>query len=129
MRSFPMPLVQSRRRFLTNVAFAGAAGLGGLAAANLDGGGRSVAAEPPPETTTFRIQNLYPNVCVAPQYVAEELLRAEGFSDIRYVELTGRDVDGLGHYTPSGYSKLDFNLDFAPDMIAYRDAGAPITPL
>ena len=26
-----------------------------------------------------------PAICVAPQYVAEELLRAEGFTDVRYV--------------------------------------------
>ena len=26
-----------------------------------------------------------PGICVAPQYVVEELLRAEGFTDIRYV--------------------------------------------
>ena len=26
-----------------------------------------------------------PGICIAPQYVAEELLRAEGFTDVRYV--------------------------------------------
>jgi hypothetical protein len=50
-----MPIVQSRRRFLTNLAFAGAAGLGGIGAA-LDGARKSFAAEPPQETTTVRIR-------------------------------------------------------------------------
>ena len=36
--------------------------------------------------TTIRI-GYDPNICVAPQYIAEELLRAEGFTDIRYVHV------------------------------------------
>jgi NitT/TauT family transport system substrate-binding protein len=30
-----------------------------------------------------------PSICVAPQYVAEELLRSEGFTDIRYIPMQG----------------------------------------
>jgi hypothetical protein len=40
--------IQSRRRFLTNAAFAGAAGLGGVGA-----WGTAQAVEPPPEVTTI----------------------------------------------------------------------------
>jgi hypothetical protein len=40
--------IRSRRRFLTNAAFTGAAGLGGLSALR-----KVLAAEPPPEITTI----------------------------------------------------------------------------
>jgi NitT/TauT family transport system substrate-binding protein len=43
------------------------------------------AAEPL-ETTTVRL-NKNPGVCIAPLYFAEKLLRAEGFTDIRYIEI------------------------------------------
>ena len=46
-----MSIVQSRRRFLTNAALAGAAGLGGFGA-----WGKALAAEPPPEITTIRFE-------------------------------------------------------------------------
>ena len=36
-----MPIVQSRRRFLTNLAFTGAFGLGGASVASLGGGRKS----------------------------------------------------------------------------------------
>jgi hypothetical protein len=74
-----MATKQGRRRFVTNAAVAGAAGFGALGALSRGDGGRSLAAEPPPEVTTIR--------CIAPQAV-EELLRAEGFTDIRAVEAT-----------------------------------------
>jgi NitT/TauT family transport system substrate-binding protein len=45
-----------------------------------------VKAEPPPETTTVRLTQ-DPAICLAPQYVAEELLRLEGFSDIQYAKV------------------------------------------
>jgi NitT/TauT family transport system substrate-binding protein len=71
-------LIQSRRRFLTNVALAGAAGLVRPPP--------SLAAEGALETTTVRIVKV-PAICLVPEYVSEELLRAEGFTDIRYVEV------------------------------------------
>jgi NitT/TauT family transport system substrate-binding protein len=83
-----MPIAQSRRRFLTNVAFLGAAGLSGLGAAGFGRGGTSLAAEPPPETTTIRLGKAT-NICLAPVLVAEELLRTEGFTDVRYVGTRG----------------------------------------
>jgi NitT/TauT family transport system substrate-binding protein len=44
------------------------------------------AAEPPPETSRIRLSR-YPFdlACAAPEWVAEELLRAEGFETIEYV--------------------------------------------
>jgi hypothetical protein len=45
---------------------------------------RWAAADPPPETSHLRIIKA-PAICLAPEYVAEELLRLEGFSNIEYV--------------------------------------------
>ena len=44
------------------------------------------AAEPPPETTRLRLSQIE-GICVAPQYVAEELLHLEGFTDVQYVQI------------------------------------------
>src|SRR3954447_22622392 len=85
-----MPIVQSRRHLLSNIALAGATGFAGLGAASLYGGRKSIAAEPPPEVTTIRFEKDFAT-CIAPE-VAEELLRAEGFTDIRYVEATDAHV-------------------------------------
>jgi NitT/TauT family transport system substrate-binding protein len=117
--------MQSRRHFM---ASSGAAGLGALGGANLGGREKSLAAELPPETTIFRTQN-DPILCPAPLYVAEELLRTEGFTDIRYVDFADEDTDADGHWTTSGYSKIDFCTDFAADLITFIEAGDPITPL
>ena len=73
---------------MTNAAVAGAAGLGAWGAVSRLGGGKSFAAEPPPEVSTIRLEKL-PIACLAPQYLAEELLHAEGFTDVRY--------DSFGH--------------------------------
>jgi NitT/TauT family transport system substrate-binding protein len=66
----------SRRRFRGGLTLAGTAGLLGLYP-------KPVAAEPPPETTTLRL--IYVGgLCLAPQYVAEERLGGEGFTDVQY---------------------------------------------
>ena len=44
------------------------------------------AAEPPPETTRIRIQDA-PIACFAPLYLAEALLKSEGFSEVDYVKV------------------------------------------
>src|SRR5689334_10264454 len=41
------------------------------------------------ETTRIRL-NQIGGICIAPQYVAADLLRAEGFTDVEYVQ-TGAD--------------------------------------
>ena len=71
-----MQIIQSRRCFLAGLSAAGAASLVGVH--------QSLAAEPPPETTTVRLAKIK-GICIAPQYVAEELLHAEGFTDVQYV--------------------------------------------
>src|SRR6266446_1916421 len=111
----PMPNTQTRRRFLTTAALAGAAGLVRTP--------RALAAEGSLETTTVRLPKI-PSICVSPQYVAEELLRAEGFTDIRYVETPAAAVA-----EPIGRGKLDFGLNYAPLLIPAIDAGQSLTVL
>src|SRR6266446_9902272 len=76
-REVVMNMTQSRRRFLSALSSVGALGLVGARP--------SLAQDGPPETTTVRLGKIY-GICIAPQLVAEDLLRAEGFTDIRYVE-------------------------------------------
>src|SRR5262249_11669162 len=78
----------TRRRFLGGLTVAGTAGLLGLPA-------RPVAAEPPPETTRLRLVR-GPGLCVAPEYVAEELLQGEGFhrGAVRQGRERSRQADG-----------------------------------
>jgi NitT/TauT family transport system substrate-binding protein len=110
-----MPLMQTRRGFLTALSLAGAAGL--LRAP------RVLAAEGPLETTTVRFGSA-PVICIAPQYVAEELLRAEGFADIRYVhESHSGSAEGVAR------GEIDFQLNNSWTFVPAVDAGEPITVL
>jgi NitT/TauT family transport system substrate-binding protein len=61
-----------------------------------------------------------PGICLAPQYVAEELLRAEGFTEIAY-------VDAPPGVLPLG--KADFTAAYASNFLRQIDAGDPITLL
>ena len=71
----------------------------------------SFAQEAPPETTTIRLAKI-PGICIAPQYVAEELLRSEGFTNIQYVELS---VNVYGGFTAG---TIDISMAFiAPYII------------
>ena len=45
----------------------------------------SARAEAPPEVNKIRLVHT-PGICLSPQYLAEEFLRLEGFSEIEYVE-------------------------------------------
>jgi NitT/TauT family transport system substrate-binding protein len=116
-----MSIVQSRRRFLTNAAFAGAAGLGGFGL-----WGEAVAAEPSLETTTLRIKE-FNITCGAPQIVAEELLYAEGFTDVRIIKFPSE----TNLYPPEDLlaGETDISMSFAPTDIARIDEGAPIVIL
>src|SRR5215472_11743319 len=123
-----MPIVPSRRRCLTNAAFAGAAGLGRFGA-----WGKALAAEPPPEITTIRFER-DTGLCIAPQ-VVQELLRAEGFTDIRSVDVTEAHVR-RAEAANSGviaemiaHGEVDFGRNFAPDCVLGMNAGAPVTVL
>jgi NitT/TauT family transport system substrate-binding protein len=107
----------TRRAFLGGVSLAGTAGLLGLYP-------RPVAAEPPPETTRIRLVQT-PSMCQAPQYVAEELLRGEGFTDVDYLKKEG--PYDIAEALASG--EVDINLHFSARLIVQLDRGEPITIL
>jgi NitT/TauT family transport system substrate-binding protein len=68
----------TRREFANGMALTAAAAILGVSPKPAD-------AEPPPEITRLRLVRYpYDHACLAPQWVAEELLRAEGFTDIQY---------------------------------------------
>jgi NitT/TauT family transport system substrate-binding protein len=115
-----MKILQTRRRFLTGVSLAGASGL----AAGFLGASRVACAEPPPEITTVRIARPRA-LCIAPQYVAEALLRTEGFSDIQYVRTDSNSIlsDALAR------GDVDFSLNFTASLVISIDAGDAITLL
>ena len=115
-----MAITHTRRRFVTNAAIAGAAGFGALSAISR-GGGKSFAAEPPPEVSTIRLEKL-PIACLAPQYLAEELLHAEGFTDVRYIA-----SDTVSSSQKVARDEVDWTMDFAPAVISELDSGAPLT--
>ena len=107
-----MQITQSRRHFLTALSAAGAAGVLGTRSA--------LADEGPPEVTTLRL-GLDTNMCIAPDLIAEQLLRAEGFTDIRYV------TPSKGVQVSSG--QIDFDLESAAWLASHLDAGDPVMAL
>jgi len=74
-------LLQTRRRFLTCLS---------LTSTGLVRAPKLLAGDGRPETTTVRLAKKIPVLCNAPQYIADDLLRAEGFSDVQYI------VPGVG---------------------------------
>jgi NitT/TauT family transport system substrate-binding protein len=109
-----MQKIQSRRDFLASASLAAAAGV--------LGGRTSLADEPPLETTTIRL--VRPSgICVAPIYIAKELLRAEGFAEINYVAVPG----GVASAQLTARGEADFLLNFAAPLLIPMDAGEPLT--
>jgi len=107
-----MPIIQTRRRFLSTMAV-------GTAACILPYP-QAEAAEPPPETTTVRLSKFLA-ICFAPQYVCEELLRAEGFTEVRYADLSVQEQFN------SDPRRVDFLSNLTLNHVGAIDAGAPIT--
>jgi NitT/TauT family transport system substrate-binding protein len=68
----------TRREVVRDLTLAGAASLLGLRPETL-------GAEPPPETMRIRLVRS-PAICISPIYLAEDLLRLEGFTQIEYVQ-------------------------------------------
>jgi NitT/TauT family transport system substrate-binding protein len=46
------------------------------------------------ETTTLRFASIQGSACLAPEYVAEDLVRADGFTDVQYVTTAPADIMG-----------------------------------
>jgi NitT/TauT family transport system substrate-binding protein len=109
-------MAHSRRRFLATLTAAGGAGLIGATGA--------MGQEAPLETTTVRLSKIT-GTCIAPQYLADEFLRLEGFSDVRYVMSDA----GIGQSRSLARGEVDFSLNFAAPLVIPIDAGDPISIL
>jgi NitT/TauT family transport system substrate-binding protein len=107
-----------RREFLNAAAGGGAAALFGL-------GPDRAAAEPPPETSRIRLTQSAA-ICTAPQLVAGELLRSEGFTDVQYQDLT-RPTTGPLPEVASG--QADIGITFSGPTIIQIDRGDPVVVL
>jgi len=117
----PLFLPWTRRKFLGRLTSVSTAGVLGL----YPGIGK---AEPPPETTSIRI--VYdpdiPILCYGPQYVATEMLRAEGFTDISYAPFIG---SGLNDARVVGVGNADISACWVGDLITVANAGGPVVGL
>jgi NitT/TauT family transport system substrate-binding protein len=105
-----MSMSQTRRRFVASASAAGVAGLLGSAPARADEG--------PLETTTVRLLR-NTSICQAPGFIAEELLLAEGFTEVRFVDSASPD-------DAAARGEIDFDLDAAPLAVSLLDAGQSI---
>jgi NitT/TauT family transport system substrate-binding protein len=106
----------SRRHFVAGVSAVGATNLLGLP--------RIATAEPPPEVTKIRIAQ-GPFICYAPQMLAEELLRLEGFTEVEYVPVRSDDT-----YTSIvGKGGVDLGIFGPTSAVASLDAGKPFVML
>jgi len=103
----------TRRRFLNTAALAGTGAVLGLPSEPL-------AAEPPPETTIIKLVQA-PSLCMAPQFLAEELLRGEGFTEIQYLK-----KDSPGIYKAMASGEADLSMGVTLSFIMQVDAGVPI---
>lgn len=104
----------SRRKFVSALTLAGTAGLLGIRP-------EPASSEPAPETTTLRL-TLSRSICVAPQFVAEEFLKLEGFTEVQYV-----DTGSLEQAVASGQAHL--SQSFAAPLIIEIDRGSPLVVL
>ncbi len=104
----------SRRAFLT-----GASAFGATAALLRAPG--PAAAEPPPEVKGIRIAHT-PAICWAPQYLAEELLRSEGFERVEYVKTATNFVSDVA-------AEVDLSMNDAASLVYQLGQGRPFAAL
>jgi NitT/TauT family transport system substrate-binding protein len=105
----------TRRRFLAQTSALSVAALLGLP--------RAAAAEPPPETRKIRLVEI-PGICLAPEYLAEDLLRLEGFTEVEYAEM-----DRIGLVDMLFADRADFTVASPADALPALDAGKPMVVL
>jgi NitT/TauT family transport system substrate-binding protein len=107
----------SRREFVGGLTLAGTAGLLGPQV-------EQVAAELPPETTKITMTQI-PGICPAPQYLVEEFLKAEGWTDVQYIQAAGSVAVGEALRT----ARADVTMHFVGSLVAHVDAGDPVVHL
>ena len=83
----------------------------------------SARAEPPLETTKIRLVKI-PAICLAPEYVAEDLLRLEGFSEVEYVAVDTQNVSDL-----LAENRADVTVSSPPQLLPDLDAGKQLVAL
>ena len=96
-------------------------GFGGCTAWLLAPGSRSSSLRPPRRLPRY-IGGAY---CWAGLYMAGELLRSEGFTDVRYVQ-GDKNVD---HSVWIAHGQMDFSINYVPIHLASIEAGVPIKVL
>lgn len=104
-----------RRHFLQQGSALGVASLLGIS--------NESRAEPPPEVSKIRLVHT-PVVCFAPAYMAEALLRLEGFSEVEYIK-PGND----GNIATLTSGQADFAMMGVSAVMLPIDAGQPVTVL
>jgi len=109
-----MRIIQSRRTFLAGAGAAGAVSAIGITP--------EAWAEASPETTSVRLPRFDNSDCQTPEYISEELLRAEGITNVQFVTKgTGPDSsDWIAH------GEVDFDWNFPPTLIGQINNGIPI---
>ena len=94
-----------------------------LGAASMLGWPEIARAEPPPETRKIRLVRI-PAICIAPEYLAEELLRLEGFTEVEYVEM-----DRSGAEEMLIANRADFASTAPPSVLPALDIGKAVVTL
>ena len=92
--------------------------LGGLSATMVTA--RTASAERAPEIQRLRLLKTG-GICWAPQYIAEELLHAEGFAEISYVDMPSGAIS-----VRLAAGEADLGMNFVGPNIVRIDAGDPV---
>jgi NitT/TauT family transport system substrate-binding protein len=108
----------SRRELIGGLALAGAVEALGLTS-------RPAGAEPPPETSRIRLSSALA-ICTAPQLVAVELLKGEGFPDPQLLDLSKASIGPLSEVASGA---ADIGITFSGPTIVQIDAGQSLTVL
>ena len=108
-------MTYTRRQFLESTS--------ALSAASLFGLSRPAAAEPPPEIRKIRLVKM-PVICFAPEYLAEELLLLEGFTEVEYVNINRPAAPDM-----LMANQADISVDTPPALLPELDAGKSVVAL
>ncbi|MFI0848975.1 ABC transporter substrate-binding protein [Mesorhizobium sp. IMUNJ 23232] len=114
-----MQIIQSRRHFLAGVLATSSAGL-------FNAGPSNAAEELPLETTSVRLPRWIDGAyCWAGLYLAGELLRADGFTDVQYIQGDPK----VDQWVWIANGDTDFSVNYVPVHLTFIDTGVPIKVL
>ncbi len=106
--------MMDRRRFLQRLTVASTAVALGIRPTG-------ARADPPPETTRLRLLKTA-SECWAPQYVSDALLKAEGFTEVSYLEIPA----GTPVSTVLSTGQADVSMNFVGPNLIRVDHGDPV---